>query len=96
MNYTFHPHAEKELEQIEDHYDNIREALGNRFRDEIRKTIARILKLPNGWPPLSTTVRRCRLKKFPYEIIYYVNPTEVYILAVMHHRRVPDYWMYRI
>lgn len=96
MNYTFHPHAEKELEQIEEHYDSIREVLGDEFRDEIRKTISRMLKFPNGWPPLSATVRRCRLNKFPYEFIYYVNPTEVYILAVRHHRRNPDYWMYRI
>lgn len=96
MNYTFHPHAEKELEQIEDLYDSIREALGNRFRDEINKTISRILKFLNGWPPLSATVRRCRLNKFPYEFIYYVKPTEVYILAVRHHRRNPDYWMYRL
>jgi plasmid stabilization system protein ParE len=96
MNYTFHPHAEKELEQIEDDYDNIREGLGDRFRNEIQIAISRILKFPNGWPPLSATVRRCRLNKFPYEIIYYVDPKEVYILAVMHHRRDPGYWMYRI
>ena len=52
MNYTFHPHAEKELKQIEEHYDSIREVLGDEFRDEISKTISRMLKFPNGWPPL--------------------------------------------
>ncbi len=25
MNYSFHPHAEKELEEVEKYYDNIRE-----------------------------------------------------------------------
>jgi toxin ParE1/3/4 len=50
MNYTFHPHAEKELEQIENHYDSISKELGDRFRDEIQITISRILKFPNGWP----------------------------------------------
>jgi len=28
MNYSFHPHAEKELEEVEKYYDNIREELG--------------------------------------------------------------------
>ena len=46
MNYTFHPHAEKELEEIEDHYDDITEELGNRFRADIELAIARILKFP--------------------------------------------------
>jgi toxin ParE1/3/4 len=67
MNYTFHPHAEKELEQIENHYDSIGENLGDRFRDEIQATISHILKFPNGWPPLSKTVRRCRVNSFHTE-----------------------------
>lgn len=48
MNYFYHPHAEKELEQVEEHYDNIREELGDRFRDEIQVAISRILRFPNG------------------------------------------------
>ena len=31
MNYSFHPDAEKELEEVESHYDRIREELGDRF-----------------------------------------------------------------
>jgi len=95
MNYTFHPHAEKELEEIETHYDSILGELGDRFRDDIRMTIARILKFPEGWQPLSPMVRRCRLTSFPYGIIYRVKLREIRLLAVMHHRREPNYWTYR-
>jgi hypothetical protein len=55
MNYTFHPHAEKELEQIQNHYESIREGLGDQFRAEIEAAISRILKFPNAWPRLSGT-----------------------------------------
>jgi len=48
MNYTFHPHAEKELEQIENDYESIRQGLGNRFRDEIEAAISRVLRFPNA------------------------------------------------
>jgi len=40
MNYTFHPHAEKELDEIENHYDSRREGLGDQFRDEVQVTIS--------------------------------------------------------
>jgi plasmid stabilization system protein ParE len=95
MNYSFHPHAEKELEELENHYDGIREGLGDRFRDEIQTTVSRILKFPNGWQPLSRFVRRCRLNSFPYGIVYRVKPTQIRLLAVMHLHRKPNYWIYR-
>ena len=96
MNYSFHPHAEKELEAIETHYDSLGEGLGNRFRSDIESTISRILKFPNAWQPLSPIVRRCRLTEFAYGIVYQIKPREIYLLAVMHHHRKPDYWTYRI
>lgn len=95
MNYSFHPHAERELEEIENYYDGIREGLGDRFREEMEMTVSRILKYPNGWQSLSAVVRRCRLNSFPYGIIYRVKSDEIRLLAVMHHHREPDYWTYR-
>ena len=94
MNYTFHPHAEKELEEIEKHYDDILTVLGDRFRKAVEFTISRILKYPDGWQSLSRVDRRCRLNSFPYGIIYRVESREIRILAVMHDRREPD-WKYR-
>ena len=91
MNYSFHPHAEKELEEIETHYDSLGEGLGDRFRKEIEVTISRILKFPNGWQPLSPYVRRCRLSSFPHGIIYRVTPNEIRLLAIMHLHREPNY-----
>lgn len=95
MNYSFHPHAERELEEIESHYDSILRELGNRFREDVELTIARILKFPDGWQPLSRVVRRCTLSGFPYGIIYRVKPDEIRMLAVMHQRREPGYWKTR-
>ncbi len=43
MNYTFHPHAEKELEQIEKYYDDILTELGDRFREAVDVAISRIM-----------------------------------------------------
>jgi len=69
MNYSFHPDAEKELEEVERHYDSIREELGDRFRAETEKAIARILGFPNAWQRLSPNTRRRALKTFLYGIV---------------------------
>ncbi|HEY3582413.1 MAG TPA: type II toxin-antitoxin system RelE/ParE family toxin [Pyrinomonadaceae bacterium] len=95
MNYTFHPHAERELEEIQNYYHSILQELGEKFRRDLLMTVARIRKFPEGWQRLSGTVRRCELSDFPYAIIYRRKPDHIRILAVPHHRRKPEYWKYR-
>ena len=96
MNYSFHPDAERELEEAESHYDGIDETLGDRFRAEFEISIARILSFPHAWQSLSENIRRRRLISFPYGIVYSLKPNEVRILAVMHLHREPDYWAGRV
>ena len=33
---------------------------------------------------------------FPYRIVYYVTESDIVIVAFMHNRRGPGYWMGRI
>jgi plasmid stabilization system protein ParE len=96
MNYSFHPLAEKELEEVEKYYDNIREELGNRFRAETEMAISRILDFPNAWQRLTQNTRRRTLKTFLYGIVYRVKTDEIRILAVMHLHRKPNYWADRV
>ncbi len=95
MNLTFHPHAEKELEEVENYYNSISSALGDQFSAEIESAIARILKFPISWQSLSKRVRRRRLTPFPYGLVYRVKVGEIRILAVMHLHRDPNYWIDR-
>jgi plasmid stabilization system protein ParE len=95
MNYSFHPDAETELEDAENHYDAIDMALGNRFRAEFEASLARILAFPNAWQPLSTDIRRRRLVSFPHGVVYRVGSGVIRILAVMHLHREPGYWRNR-
>jgi plasmid stabilization system protein ParE len=76
MNYSFHPDAEKELEEIENYYDSIRAELGDRFRAETEMAISRILDFPHTWQRLSQNTRRRALKTFLYGIVYRVKPRD--------------------
>jgi hypothetical protein len=41
-------------------------------------------------------VRRCRLRRFPYGVIYHADEMEILVVAVAHAHRRPDYWRDRI
>jgi hypothetical protein len=44
---------------------------------------------------VSHGVRRARLRRFPYSVMYLVEPTQVVVIAVFHGSRNPDVWKAR-
>ena len=93
---SFLPPARQELSEAVDYYDSLQPGLGDEFASEVENAIQRILHNPQAWPKLSQSVRRCRLRRFPYSLIFQVAGDRILVLAVMHLRRRPDYWGARI
>jgi len=58
--------------------------------------IDRIRRFPEDWHPIGDEIRRCRLRRFPYGLIYSKDEAGILILAVAHTHREPDYWRDRI
>ena len=75
-----------------DYYDECQGGLGLAFAKEVHLAIQNILSFPNAWPLLSTHTRRCLTKRFPYGVIYQTTDKEIFIIAVMHLNREPNYW----
>ncbi|MGH9800218.1 MAG: type II toxin-antitoxin system RelE/ParE family toxin [Blastocatellia bacterium] len=92
----FHPAAKQEFEDAAAYYDSCGLGLGDKFVTAIKETINRIEKFPGVWPLLSNATRRCRTPRFPYGVVYQVEPQRILILAVMHLHRRPGYWVDRI
>ena len=63
---------------------------------EVDRARQRIIDFPNAWHPLGDGVRRCRLDRFPYGLIYLVDGDDIAIVAVAHLSRNPDYWRDRL
>jgi plasmid stabilization system protein ParE len=74
------------------YYDGLSAGLGAEFAAEIRDSLGRITEYPEAWQLLGPRVRRYRLKRFPYGLVYRLLESEVIVVAVMHLHREPDYW----
>lgn len=95
MTFSFHPEAEMEFIEAIDYYESCQQGLGEDFYFEVHTAIQRIIDFPDAWPVLDEDVRRCLIHRFPYGILYSIDKQEVFILAVMHLCRDPDYWKHR-
>lgn len=87
----FHPEAKNELRAAAARYEDKRHGLGQEFLSEVRGIAAKIRQNPLRCSFVSPSYRCCRVKRFPYGIIYRVDDDQVVIAAVMPFKRKPGY-----
>lgn len=51
-----------------------------------------ITELPQTWPGIEPGIRRMLLHRFPYALLYTLEPDHILVLAVKLHNRRPGYW----
>ncbi|MBI4026261.1 MAG: type II toxin-antitoxin system RelE/ParE family toxin [Verrucomicrobia bacterium] len=94
--YAFHSQAAAEYAEAIEHYANIETELGERFAAEVDGLIEAVACDPQRYPQWNPPARRHFSDVFPYAVIYRDEPERVWILAVMHMSRHPDYWKERL
>jgi hypothetical protein len=92
MTVEFNPAADLELGEAIAYYNEARAGLGEAFLFEVRKAVDRIVAMPNAWAMVSRRARRCRVRRFPYGVVYRKTDSLIRIIAVMHLHRKPGYW----
>ena len=72
--------------------------LGRRFLNTVDQLIERIQEAPDSFYPVFDEVRKARLPRFPYHLIYWfdTDSDSVHILALAHTSRKPGYWKDRL
>lgn len=95
MNISLIEPAEFELSEAISYYTEIREELGAEFFEEVVLALDRISAHPEGWQRVGVYSRRCRLDRFPYGVIYAVEPDGIVVLAIAHLSRDPNFWRQR-
>lgn len=94
--YTFHPEASEEYANATEYYAAITPELGGRFYDEIERLIVEVRRQPDRFFQFSPPARRALARKFPYSVVYLDETDRVWIVAVMHGKRLPGYWRQRL
>jgi len=84
--------AWRELREAAKYYEDRVPGLGFDFLQEVRAAIRRIIMHPEAWFALGEEIRRCRIHRFPYGVIYTIERDEILIISVMHLHRHPKSW----
>lgn len=91
----FHPEALEEAENAATFYKEQQLGLEVRFLEALNDTIARIRRNPLVYRRIESEIRKCRVMRFPYGVIYRVSTDRIEVIAVMHLRQRPGYWKSR-
>lgn len=94
--FSYHPAAAAEALEAAEYYESRARGLAGGFRLELDAAVTLVRRYPEAAPIERGTLRRRRLNRFPYSLLYAVEREEIHIYAVMHHRRRPGYWLSRI
>lgn len=95
MRYVFHPEALSEYAEAVQYYTEQRVEVAQAFINAIEDTVYRIREAPTRYAAIGEDVRRCMAHKFPYGVLYTIEPDCILIVAVMHCSREPGYWKSR-
>ena len=95
MKVRFLEEAEREFFAATAYYDNQEAGLGQRFENEIDRAVRWLAQHPLACPLRRGIYRRLNLRVFPYYIPYVIRESTLWVVAIAHSRRRPEYWIRR-
>lgn len=87
MTFDIAPQARQEILDIADWYDEQRPGLGNEFLTELNIAIDKVLEGPHRPRERKHGLRWYQIRRFPYFIVYQLQPSHILIARVIHAKR---------
>jgi toxin ParE1/3/4 len=88
-----HPAASAELNNAAAFYSGqANKQLGLALISEFEKAASLLSGNPELGTPWVVGTRRLIMRRFPFNIVYRLFPNQLFIIAVAHQKRRPDYW----
>ena len=88
-----HAGAKAEWEEAADYYAACAPELARAFVAHVCESLDRIAKMPNAFPAyLQTRAQKCIVARFPYLVFFVQLKDVIWIVAIAHSKRKPDYW----
>ena len=95
MKLQFLPEAKSELIETVEYYENLEVGLGIRFKEEVLNVLEWIRENSDKPRLRKNEYRRVNLKVFPYHVIYVIRGQALFVVAIPHSRRKPEFWKIR-
>ena len=92
----FHPDASEEMTASAGWYENKQSDLGKRFLAGVQDAVLRVQINPMLYPEVMPGIRRGLIRSFLFGVVHSSSDNVIFIFAVMHLRRAPDYWKDRV
>ena len=93
MEINISPSAREETIAATRYYEEEVDGLGKAFMQALRIGFQRIRKYPTASTLIRGEYRRHLLERCPFGIIYRIDNNVITVVAIMHLRRKPDYWL---
>lgn len=77
-------------------YESEAFGLGSRFGEEVERVIALVLEHPELGARLDEDLRHFVLRRFPFSVVYAVTDELIFVVAIAHGSREPEYWRLRV
>lgn len=95
MEIKLHPEAELEFSEAAVHYGLSVPGLGEQFVNEFERLKPLLLANPKIGSPVDQVFRKVLFRRFPYSVLYTIEGSCIWLVAVAHHHRRPGYWRTR-
>lgn len=89
---VFLPEAEQEMLEAAICYHSKASGLAADYLSEVERAAQSVRESPDTWPIIEGGLRRRLVRRFPFGILYRIEPEKIVIVAVAHLRRKPGYW----
>jgi toxin ParE1/3/4 len=80
--------AQREFDAAAIYYEQQQEGLGGDFIAKVEEAYGRMAKMPRAFPiHFKSGMRKCVVRRFPYNIFFEELDDRIWIAAVVHYRR---------
>lgn len=89
------PAARRDYDESFDWYASRSLLAAERFERAVEKALRQISENPERFAMVGQDHRGCALERFPFRLIYRIDPERILVVAVAHAKRRPNYWTRR-
>ena len=93
---TLHEEADAEVNEAAKYYEERVPGLGLLFLAAVEEAVEKVLADPEAFQLVGDEIRHKLIRRFPYSLLYVIEPDRIRVIAVAHQKRRPGYWSHRL